>query len=634
MIKEYLIYKNKKNNLISALLINLLFLIITLIFNSPKYEVSDDFMVDAVLSGAYGYGLNEHMLFQNILLGYILKGLYNIIPGVSWYFIMQILLCFLALTSITYVILSQSSKLIGIILSLVFVAIFSEDVYILVNFTKTAGLVTTAGGALFLYSFWNIVDYKTAKKGDGCLTNKAYDNNASNIPIMKIVIMLIFSIILTLFGIMYRWQCIYISLLVLFPLFIYHSVHYYIVTNKNNSYKHKNKSAYLTALHKCVKPVVICFISCVLFVGGAFTLHNVNKNLWNKEPDYAFFKIYNPIRAHVTDVWNFDYEDYAEELENLDFDANDYYMIRSWNFLDRDHFTEDKLIEFAKIKKSVSKDYSHTASNVMDDLSYRKYLNYHIIWGIAIITVMAIFLAPQKSYWFLISDFIMIGLLVYFFVRGRVLYRVDYTVIASTAIVLCHMLEIKEPVEKSFRTPLLIIASIVMLFKITMFIPDNHYKYQNDEDYRWYVNDKFVNSGTYDVRKYRIDISKRTVYDDIIEYIQDDTEHYYLLDFNTCIQNLYYNFMPWERIPEGIFLNCSFLGSVTTQYPDNNRSWADHGIDTYNPYLSIVNDNIYVVDNYNQNTKLEYLRKMYYPDAWMELIDEIDGFKIWKFHKE
>ena len=124
------------------------------------------------------------------------------------------------------------------------------------------------------------------------------------------------------------------------------------------------------------------------------------------------------------------------------------------------------------------------------------------------------------------------------------------------------------------------------------------------------------------------------MYDDIIEYIQDDTEHYYLLDFGTCIQNLYYNFMPWERIPEGIFSNCSFLGGVTTQYPDNNRSWADHGIDTYNPYLSIVNDNIYVVDNYNQNTKLEYLRKMYYPDAWMEVIDEIDGFKIWKFHKE
>ena len=257
-----------------------------------------------------------------------------------------------------------------------------------------------------------------------------------------------------------------------------------------------------------------------------------------------------------------------------------------------------------------------------------------IIWGIAIITVIAIFIVPKKSYWFLISDAIMIGLLVYFFVRGRVLYRIDYTIIASTAIVLCHMLEIKEPVEKSFRTPLLIIASIVMLFKITMFIPDNHYKYQNDEDYRWYVNDKFVNSGTYDMRKYRIDISKRTVYDDIIEYIQDDTEHYYLLDFGTCIQNLYYNFMPWERIPEGIFSNCSFLGGVTTQYPDNNRSWADHGIDTYNPYLSIVNDNIYVVDNYNQNTKLEYLRKMYYPDAWMEVIDEIDGFKIWKFHKE
>lgn len=594
------ISKPKHIILLVSLLINLIFLFITLFFCSPKYEVSDDFMVDAVLSGAYGYGLNEHLLFQNIILGYILKGLYNIIPGISWYFVMQIFLCFLALTSVTYVILSNNHRFIGVILSIIFVAVFSEDVYILVNFTKTAGLVTTAGGALFLYSFWNLFDNKNSK--------------------LKKILLLCFSILLTLFGFMFRMNCIYLSLLIWVPLFFYYVV-------KSNQEKNH-------PLQKILLRIAICLVSCGILVLSTFIIYKFDNFFWSKIPEYESYKVYNPVRANVTDIRTLDYGSYEDTLNEIDYDINDFQMIRSWNFLDQDYFTVDKLTLYSNAKKIISKDYSRKFSNIIDEISNRKYLNYRIIWGIIIITLIALFLYPQKIIWFLLSDIFMIGILIYFFIRGRVLYRIDYSVIASTAIVLCHMYENKEAIDKKLSFPLLTIASIIILFKLTTFIPDAHYKYQSDSDYRLYMNGIFSNSSIYDSRKYRINISKKTPYDDIIEYIQNDTENYYLLDFNTCIQNLYYNYIPWKRVPEGIFSNCSFLGGVTTQYPDNNRSWADHGIDTYNPYLSIVNDNIYVIDNYNQNTKLDYLRKMYYPNAWMELINEIDGFKIWKFHKE
>lgn len=77
-----------------ALLINLSFLTMVFIFLDMKYETSDDFVVDSILSGAYGLDYDPHLLFSNIILGYGLKILYVALPTVSWYFVMHIVLCF------------------------------------------------------------------------------------------------------------------------------------------------------------------------------------------------------------------------------------------------------------------------------------------------------------------------------------------------------------------------------------------------------------------------------------------------------------------------------------------------------------------------------------------------------------
>ena len=57
-----------------------------------------------------------------------------------------------------------------------------------------------------------------------------------------------------------------------------------------------------------------------------------------------------------------------------------------------------------------------------------------------------------------------------------------------------------------------------------------------------------------------------------------------------------------------------------------------NGIDPDNPYSSLINGNVYLVDNYLYELKLAYLRKYWYPDAQIELVDEIDGYKIWRFY--
>ena len=67
-------------------------------------------------------------------------------------------------------------------------------------------------------------------------------------------------------------------------------------------------------------------------------------------------------------------------------------------------------------------------------------------------------------------------------------------------------------------------------------------------------------------------------------------------------------------------------------HPENQKCWEDKGINGLNPYKSFINDNVYIVDNYFIQTKLQYLREHYYPNANVELVDVIDGFYIWHFY--
>ena len=65
-----------KSEILSAIALNLLFLASILVFCDVKYEVSDDFVMSAILSGAYGGSLNPHLIFINVLWGYLLTPFY------------------------------------------------------------------------------------------------------------------------------------------------------------------------------------------------------------------------------------------------------------------------------------------------------------------------------------------------------------------------------------------------------------------------------------------------------------------------------------------------------------------------------------------------------------------------------
>ena len=77
-----------KSEILSAITLNLLFLASILVFCDVKYEVSDDFVMSAILSGAYGGSLNPHsILFYQKSVGILFFSYYSVFLVLQYFHI-------------------------------------------------------------------------------------------------------------------------------------------------------------------------------------------------------------------------------------------------------------------------------------------------------------------------------------------------------------------------------------------------------------------------------------------------------------------------------------------------------------------------------------------------------------------
>ena len=120
-----------------------------------KYEVSDDFIMSTIISGAYGNGYNPHLMFINVIWGYMLLPFYYLMPKISWYLVAQLLVCLLSFILVSYMLLEKLEKPIAILFIIILLTFFADDAYILVQFTKTAMIAVVGGGITFLWAVFN-----------------------------------------------------------------------------------------------------------------------------------------------------------------------------------------------------------------------------------------------------------------------------------------------------------------------------------------------------------------------------------------------------------------------------------------------------------------------------------------------
>ena len=595
--------------LLLAFLLNLASFLFRIIFFEAKYEVSDDYFIDAVLSGAFGNGYDPDLLFGNIILGYVLVFFYKLFPVISFYFVLLLLLGFLSVTAILFILFKKKINAVTVCMAVVFLCFLTDDLYVVIQFTKVSAAAGIAGGLLILYGLWEADKRKLRYIIPGTL--------------------------LALAGTMIRFSTIYVFAAFLVIAFINCCILFFFSKESKSEFPVKKR----------VLVVLKDFFICVCVIGFFFGMHYFGGWISNLDQEYKDYNQFNLIRTQMTDKNRPDYKDVRDEYEKLGLNENDYSMIYSWNFNDRDIYTDSKLNEVSSIINSRSLKSSVSVESAFNKLITRCVFAYPAAIALYILTLLSVFLDRNKFYSLvlLLASFVLLFAFVYY---GRTLYRVEWGILFCPAACVITGFNYNDngaaakQKKKVFGKEIGVVSFYLVIFiclllatKIPRLFKSSEYMSYSDEEYRAAFYDTMFHSGIYLQDKVPFPTSSRKANPELIKYIENDTEHFYFIDSYTTIQEIYFNYDPWIRPEEGLFKNkYLYLGAVTMHHPGEVYALKSNGFDPYNPLKHLADGNVYFVDNLGYDIKLDYIRRYYCPNAEIERVCEIDGLIIWNIY--
>lgn len=594
--KLYFIKKWSCSDVGLAIVINLFFLILVLLFCDLKYEVSDDFVMASILSGAYGDSPNPQMIFVNVIIGYLLTPFYKLFPQTSWYFIFQLVVIFFSSITISYLLMKREKRPIAVMLSVLLIIFFTNDAYILMQFTKTAMFAVMSGSLLFVYGLFHSRKWIEVLYGGG----------------------------LCLLGTCIRFSTIYIAGGFLVFILAFELFRFIKEIFKNRE--------------KCSRFLLNIICGGILII-LAFGLKQFDWYTYNNDEAHGYFYEYNRARSQIVDSPNYGYAVYAAELENIGISENDYNMLKNWDFADTEFFTLEKMQQVAKIIRNHHKNMTTSIEELFERIQDREIVKYPVFMGSVLLLFLGFFLNSRQ--WWIPLGSLGIGImyLFYFSYRERSIYRIEYAIFLGVFLCGVYFWNSREKAggvtlldTGQLKKQCAMVIAVCCLANIVLYIPDNSYKKVLPASRKQYIENTFWVSWNYSAKKYRKVTNKNKPQNELLLEINRNKQNFYFMDFNTTIQTLYFEYSPWEALPTGYYDNFIYMSGVTSNTPDTIAILEKNN--TTNPLKDLVKDNVYLIDNHGLEMKLTYLREHYYPDVWAELYKEIDGYQVWKIYEK
>lgn len=568
MMKEFLISKK------GIFCINLALLLLFAFSGCMKYEVSDDFIMEMIVSGAYTGSPSPFIMFMHPIIGIVLSILYTFIATINWYFIFQITVIFTSLCILSYTFLKYRKDNLSILLFMIFLLFLSNDLYLLVQFTKTATLSLCAGCILMLS---NILDRNTMNKKEIAL-----------------------GILLFCVGYMIRNKCIYIVLFFSVLPILFHGI--------------QKRFKYIDFVKLAKKAGKVMFPCFFVLVGLSF----FSKEFVQRYPAYKEYKEYSAYRSDIVDYSYYSYEENRTEFEKNGISENDIYTLVHWNFGDIEYYDLDKLKTVSTIL-STYRDRQYTSiKGTIVNLINRQYKYYVSAWALMFISLIGIFAIRNGIFQVLSVNFFAFCLLFINMYLGRLNYRVEYSIFLAAAAFLLYSFQISESrFEKFSNKALYAVLIVLFVCRIPVHIPS----------YGKSSYDSMFISWNNDLAKYNASFAKEKDMS-VINEIKQNPNNFYYLGFYSNIQTLYLNYNPWKGIQKSEFKNAAFFAGIDTFHPDWVKHLENNSIN--NPMKHLLKENVYFIENRPINEVLTFVQEHYKVNAGVTLYKKIGSYYIWK----
>ena len=406
----------------AALILNAVFLILTVVIVRVGFESNDDPTLAAFVDGQMANS-TAYVPYINIVLGALLKSIYTVLGReIAWHTFCQYALLYLSFSALSFTLCERLGALRGAAVTTVLLLFFGVDVYCIINYTKTAAVCTVGGMSLLLYSFEREGRHPAA---------------------------LVFGVLLTVMGFLLRdmefLPCFgLMAVLCLRPL-------WNILTAKDSA------GEKLRIFGRLVLPYALVLILCAGF-------YAVNEWAWSKKP-WTTYHEFDKVRVAYSDYGRPAYAEMPEAYDALGLSEADVQLAFDSNYFDPDVFSAGTMQAITEARDTL---FPHPSMGECVGLFLDKaipgfFVNLHIY---GFLLILALWLAAGEHNF---RDWLCLGFegalfcaaYLYLIWRGRYLVdRVDLGLLLCAAVVLALMLDAEKLRRERLLTVLVLLAAV------------------------------------------------------------------------------------------------------------------------------------------------------------------------------
>ena len=304
------LFDRYRKSVFICMLFNLIFLAVILLIMRPVFDSNDDINIAFFINRARPIQ-DPHLLFVNVIIGWVCSALYRLTNMLPWYGLLQYFGLFCAFSGVTWAIQKLFEKWSALFLCILILLFFAADSYISVQFTKTAGICSAAG--LFLVVF--------------AMTRRHIHRGA-----------LLSGCLIALYGYLYRDREAYVML----ALWCVMGAGLLLRIGEEKKGRRAHR----------VQVYFICLAMVMILCGAAW---GINKLSYSMSEEASTYKELNDVRSDIMDYGFPSYDENRELYDSLGITRNAWQLFSKWNFYDPEVFTIDvqkKILE-AQTRKAL-----------------------------------------------------------------------------------------------------------------------------------------------------------------------------------------------------------------------------------------------------------------------------------------
>ncbi|NLL52942.1 MAG: hypothetical protein GX248_09595, partial [Peptococcaceae bacterium] len=303
--------ENYRKNVAISLAISVVVFVLVLIFATPRVLNNDDFIIHGITSGAYGMP-SAITVHTNVILAYLLTVLQRVVPVLNWFSAVEILILFFAFFLFSLLIFDKSRNFRGFLSVLILQFSLAPHFYIELHNSKLLPLVS------FCLMF-SIFHFSCRKRW---------------FPV-------VIGIIVAVLSSLIRLNAFLIGAAVAATVNLPHLI--------RDGKTHDGFS--VTEIIKAKKiPIIILSLTVVT----VFALSFVDGFVVKRMEGGVEYREYNTARGIVSDFPLPDYNENIEKFNEIGISANDYALLKEWNFADLKKFDKSTLGAISDIRENRS----------------------------------------------------------------------------------------------------------------------------------------------------------------------------------------------------------------------------------------------------------------------------------------